>query len=117
MNLRFWASTAGLVLALGSVVPAHAATMNFTGNFRAEADSYNNLGLSPSSAAKNYIGVRALLNPNLVVDDHFSIKSQWSLLTSGPTFTPNPPALGVGQGSWLMGDPTTASLVLSRAWL
>lgn len=115
MKLRVLALITALSLASG----AQAATVNFGGSFRSEAGSYNNLGLGLANVnpTKNFISARALLNPNLVVDDHFSIKSQWSLLSS-PNFTPAAnQGLGVGQGSWLFGDPFSASLTLSRAWL
>lgn len=98
---------------------AFAVSMNFSGQVRAEASSYQNLnlGLAGPSGAKNFIGGRALLFPNLVIDDHFSVKSQWNLLTS-PKFTPNATqGLGTGQGGWVFGDPNTSYLTMSRAWL
>jgi hypothetical protein len=98
----------------------YAATINFGGNFRTEAGSYNGLGLGANNGitqTKNFIAARALLNPNLVVDDHFSVKSQWSLLQS-PSFTPDGTrGLGSGQGSFIFGDTASSNLVLSRAWL
>lgn len=94
-----------------------AATMNFSGTLRSETASYNNLGLGAAGAgSKNYIAARALLNPNLVVDDHFSIKSQWSMLSS-PSFTPAVGALQSGQGAWVFGDPKSAAFGLTRVWL
>lgn len=76
-----------------------------------------NLGLGVVPGTRNVISSRALLTPNLVIDDHFSVKSQWSLLTS-PNFTPNATtALGVGQGAYVLGDPRTTALLLNRAWL
>ncbi len=107
--------TLGLVAFCGI---AHSATVNFSGHFRGEATSYNHLGLGlGGNQSKTFLGSRALLNPNLVIDDHFSIKSQWSLLTS-PFLTPNATQpLGGGQGAWIMGDPRTAGLVLGRAWM
>lgn len=107
------------LLAAVSAAPAKGVSMNFSGSFRSEASSYQNLnlGLTGPSGAKNYISTRALLFPNLVIDDHFSLKSQWTLLTS-PNFTPDATqGLGVGQGGWLFGDPNTVPLTLSRAWL
>jgi hypothetical protein len=113
MKARF---PAFIVSALCLVSVAHSATLNFGGNFRSEAGSYNNLALT-GGGTKNFIASRALLVPNLVVDDHFSIKSQWSLLSS-PNFTPSASqALGVGQGSYVFGDPNSVALFLSRAWL
>jgi hypothetical protein len=117
-----WKLTAvfALVLVSGFVTsgPAQAVSMNFSGNFRTEASTYQNLNLGVAGpGAKNFISSRALLFPNLVIDDHFSLKSQWSLLSS-PNFSPNATqALGVGQGGWVFGDPNAASLILSRAWL
>ena len=52
-----------------------------------------------------------------MVDDHFSVRSQWSLLTS-PRFTPDATlALGSGHGAYVFGDVSSSALVLSRAWL
>ncbi len=94
-----------------------AVTMNFTGSFRAEGNFLDRPNLLSNSPAKKYLSARALLSPNLVIDDHFSIKSQWSLLTS-PTFTPNAATgLGSGQGGYIFGDISSQALVLNRAWL
>ena len=115
MNARIWLPL--LAISMSSAV--QAATMSFGGSFRSEAASYTNLKLGALTGpiSKNFIAGRALLNPNLVVDDHFSIKSQWSLLSS-PSFTPRAnTGLAVGQGSYVFGDNTSASLALSRAWL
>jgi hypothetical protein len=99
---------------------AESATINFGGSFRTEAGTYNGLGLGGTPTvptSKNYILSRALLTPNLVVDDHFSIKSQWSLLQS-PNFNPDGTRpLGAGQGGYLFGDAASVGLFLSRAWL
>ncbi len=97
---------------------AVSVSMNFSGQFRSEAAYYGKPSLgSGSNSAKSYISGRALLDPNLVIDDHFSVKSQWSLLTS-PSLTPNAVTpLGVGQGGYVFGDVKTAALVLNRAWL
>lgn len=110
-----------VLLAVFSLAPAaQAATVNFGGNFRTEMSSYTNLGLNSvanATQSKVFIASRVLLTPNLIVDDHFSVKSQWSLLSS-PNFTPDATrSLGVGQGSYILGDPNTATLFLSRAWL
>lgn len=113
-------NTLSLFLAFTLAHAAYSATVNFGGNFRTEMSSYSNLSLAPgagSTQSKVFIASRALLTPNLIVDDHFSVKSQWSLLTS-PNFTPDATQpLGVGQGSYILGDPNTTSLFLSRAWL
>lgn len=91
--------------------------MNFSGSFRTEASSFTNLAQTTGKESKQFILGRALLDPNLLIDDHFSIRSQWTLLTS-PDFTPNAQqALGNGQGGFLFGDVETASLNLNRAWL
>jgi hypothetical protein len=97
---------------------AYSVSMNFSGMVRTEGDYYNNLGLGlPVNPTKAFFGMRALVQPDLVIDDHFSFRSQWNLLTS-PNLTPaaNVP-LGVGQGGYILGDTTTAALVLNRAWL
>ena len=94
-------------------------SLNFSGSFRTEADLYNkpNLGVPNTNDSKTFLSARALLEPKLVIDDHFSLKSQWSLLTS-PNFTPNgTQALGQGQGGYIFGDPNTIGLFLSRVWL
>src|SRR4051794_34509296 len=88
-----------------SPVQVSAVSMNFTGNFRSEGTFLNkpDLGLTPGSPNKSFLAARALVNPNLVVDDHFSLKSQWMMLTS-PGFTSGVQALGDGQGSYIFGD-------------
>jgi len=110
-----------IVLALWafSCRPLLAISMNFNGQVRSEASHYQDLGLGTGSlsSSKNFIQMRALLDPNLIIDDHFSIKSEWSLLTS-PSFTPNATIpLGSGAGGWIFGDVNSAALVLTRAWL
>ena len=108
-------SICGLFLIFSQVVVA--ASMNFSGSFRTEATSYTNLGQTSAKESKQFLMGRALLDPNLLIDDHFSIRSQWSLLTS-PAFTPKATQpLGNGQGGFIFGDVQSASLNLNRAWL
>jgi len=92
--------------------------MNFNGHFRSEASNFSSLGLgSGSNAVKQYILARAMLQPNVVIDDHFSLKSQWSLLSS-PNFTPvTSNGLWSGQGGYVFGDPSATYLTLNRAYL
>lgn len=110
--------TALAIFLAGFSTPSFAVSMNFNGNFRADTAFYNNpdLGAGNINANRSYLGARALLNPNLLIDDHFSLKSQWSLLAS-PGFTPAATPLSVGQGGYIFGDASTASLNLSRTWL
>jgi len=94
-------------------------SMNFNGNVRTEASLYNklNLGLGGSDNSKTFVTSRILVQPNLIIDDHFSVKSQWNMLAS-PNFTPNASqALGQGQGGFVFGDPNTQGLILNRVWL
>jgi len=108
-------SICGLILISSHVI--HAASMNFSGSFRTEATSYTNLGQIPTKESKQFLMGRALIDPNLLIDDHFSVRSQWSLLTS-PAFTPKATQpLGNGQGGFIFGDVQSASLNLNRAWL
>ena len=99
---------------------AEAISLNFSGNFRTDGSLYSkpNLGDAGSNSTKAFLAGRALLQPNLVIDDHFSLKSQWSLLNS-PSFNSinNGPSLSGGQGSYVFGDPNAQALQLSRAWL
>lgn len=96
---------------------AFSASMNFSGSFRTEATSFTNLAQTTGKESKQFILGRALLDPNLLIDDHFSIRSQWTLLTS-PKFSPQATqALGNGQGGFIFGDVQSASLNLNRAWL
>lgn len=118
-------------LALGAAAflagPLLAASMNFSGHFRASTAYYNKLDLSlpgTNNAQKTYITGRALLEPNLVIDDHFNLKSQWSLLATanngnalGMTTPPANASLRPGQGGFIFGDNNTPTLLLSRAWL
>lgn len=108
-------SIIGLVLITSTT--SLAVSMNFSGTFRSEATSLTNLGQTSGKESKQYILSRALLDPTILIDDHFSIRSQWNLLTSNQ-FTPNATqALGVGQGGYIMGDVNTTALNLNRAWL
>lgn len=102
---------------------AFAVTMNFEGTFRTEGSYYNNTGLGNAAVPKDkaFIYNRALLNPSVVIDDHFSVKSQWSLLTS-PSLAPASgnfagSAMVVGNGGYVLGDPNATAMVLQRAWL
>lgn len=105
-----------LVLGLSSA-PVFSATMNFSGSFRTEATSFTGLGQTSGKGGKQYLLGRALIDPNLLVDDRFSIRSQWSLLTS-PRFTPDATQpLGNGQGGFVFGDVQSASLNLNRVWM
>ncbi len=105
-------------LLLGTSSLSFAVSMNFNGNFRAETALITkpDLGANNINGNRSYMSARALLNPNLLIDDHFSLKSQWSLLAS-PNITPAPNSLGMGQGGYIFGDAGTSSLNLSRAWL
>ena len=112
-TLIFFICTAILIFHQSSF----GASWNFSGSFRSEATSFTNLGQTSGKESKQFILGRALLDPNLLIDDHFSIRSQWSLLTS-PAFTPNATQpLGNGQGGFVFGDIQTAALNLNRAWL
>ena len=97
------------------------ASANFSGTFRTRANYFDktNLGQADTNSTKTFIDGRALLYPSLLVDDHFSIKTQWSLLTS-PNFAPSQEVGGLGnsgQGGWVYGDPNTAKMALDRAWM
>jgi len=104
--------------------PLFGVSLNFSGNFRTDGSLYSKLGLglANKNSTKTFLAGRALLQPKLVIDDHFSLNTQWSLLTS-PTLTPGAAGtsgaggLSQGQGSYVFGDPNTSSMVLSRAWL
>ncbi len=100
---------------------AFAASINFTGNFRTEADlfSHLDLGVGNIPSSKAFLSARALLEPKLIIDDHFTLNSQWSLLTS-PGLTPSGSSygpMGAGQGGYIFGDTNTAGLYLNRVWL
>lgn len=97
---------------------AFPVSVNFGGNFRSEGDYFTNLtqGYNNDFSKKQFIRGRFLVDPNIVVDDHFSVRSEWSLLES-PNITPSIKPLGTGMGGFVYGDPTTNSLVLNRAWL
>ena len=108
-----------LALLLVASSTAFAVSMNFSGNFRTEAGFYSNLGqdMPNTKNQKQFLAGRFLLDPNLIIDDHFSVKSQWSLLTS-PNYTPSAVSpLGNGMGGWVYGDVQTQAMVLNRAWL
>jgi hypothetical protein len=123
--LVFYSGVCSLLFLLISS-PVFAVSMNFSGTFRSEGDYFNNINLNQGSPnTKAFFGARALLQPDLVIDDHFSVRSQWSLLQS-PTLTPaatnlfsatSNNALATGQGGYILGDPNTQALVLSRVWL
>lgn len=109
---------AALALLVGFSGPVLGVSMNFSGHFRTETTYYNKLGLGLDMPKdKSFASARALLTPNVVIDDHFSLKSQWNLLTS-PGMTPDATqALGGGQGGYVFGDTNTSALVLNRVWL
>lgn len=98
-----------------------AASLTFGGQFRGQYANYYKLDLA--NEGKSYNALRTLLYPNVVIDDHFRIRSQWSLLASpggaSSAFgTPNANTpLGVGQGGLILGDRSSVNMVLSRAWL
>jgi len=106
-----------LFLALPSVT--QGVTMNFSGHFRSEGDVYSklNLGAPNGNPSKAYILSRVLLNPKLVIDDHFSLNGQINLLQSN-RFAPSTDSnsLGQGNGGFVFGDPNPQSR-LNRVWL
>lgn len=107
------------LLSLGLWVGSQAfpVAINFGGNFRTEGNYYTNLSQGfNGDSKKQFIRGRFLVDPNILVDDHFSIRSQWSLLES-PQFTPFMTALGTGMGGFVYGDTETNALFLNRAWL
>ncbi len=110
----------GKIILMGLWVASQAlpVSVNFGGNFRSEGDYYTNLtqGFNGDDSKKQFIRGRFLVDPNLMVDDHFSVRSQWSLLES-PNITPSITPLGTGMGGFVYGDPSTSGLVLNRAWL
>ena len=94
-------------------------TANFSGTFRTRANYLQNGNLNTANigATKTYLDGRALIYPSFVIDDHFSIKSQWSLVDS-PKLVPNTKfAGGTGQGGWVFGDPDATYMNLNRAWM
>ncbi len=110
-----------VVCSVSVAATLYGVTANFSGTFRTRTNYLDraNLGQPGTLSNKKFIDGRVLLYPNLIVDDHFSLKSQWSLLNS-PTLAPSPSAGGSGmqgQGGWVYGDPSTTALVLNRAWL
>lgn len=96
-----------------------AASIHFSGSVRTEGDYYYRLGLGNGALSKFYNQTRILLKPHIIIDDHFTVHSQWNLLTS-PRFTPDPTintSLPSGQGGYILGDTQTTALVLNRVWL
>src|SRR6476620_1174872 len=100
-----------IVLALSLVASRSlfAISMNFNGSLRNQATLYDSLDLGTNVApgSKTFIESRALLEPNLIVDDHFSVHSQWNLLNS-KSMTPDATTglgLSTGQGGYILGDP------------
>ncbi|MCB0416458.1 MAG: hypothetical protein H6617_11405 [Bdellovibrionaceae bacterium] len=115
----------GLV-AQGICTSVLAVSMNFGGHFRAETAYYGSLGLGVtgvSGAEKTYLSGRALLDPTLVIDDHFSLYSQWNVLATasaaGSALTTPPATVGLvaGQGGYVFGDQSATGLILNRVWL
>lgn len=103
---------------LGLVTSAAlGVSMNFTGTFRSEASSFSHLSQPNNTESTQFISARGLLEPNVLVDDHFSIRSQWNLLTSSKLTPDATEAMGLGQGGYVFGDTQTSSLTMSRAWL
>lgn len=103
-----------------------AVSMNFSGNFRTEGAGYINLaqkiatpGTTPPSVPENkqYLQGRFLLDPNLVIDDHFSIKSQWNLINSQTLTNGAATPLGIANDGWIYGDNNVNIMTLNKAWL
>lgn len=110
-----------LSLVMVTTLPATTlgVTVNFSGHYRTEGALFNklNLGASNLNPSKAYLLGRVLLNPKLVIDDHFSLNSQINVLQS-PRFTPSNEgsSLGQGNGGYVFGDPSPESK-LNRIWL
>lgn len=98
---------------------AFAVSMNFSGNFRTEGVTLSNVGqkLPTSAANKQYFQGRFLLDPNLVIDDHFSIKSQWNLINSRKLTNGASTPLGIANDGWVYGDTDVAVMTLTKGWL
>ncbi len=98
---------------------AFSVSVNFGGNFRTEGNYFTNLsqGDGGDFSKKQVIRGRFLVDPNFIVDDHFSVRSQWSLLESPSITPPMTTPLGTGMGGFVYGDTATTALVLNRAWL
>lgn len=67
-----------------------AATFSLSGNARIGSNLYSNLDATPGtlSGAGNtstYLEHRILLRPDVIVDDRFTIKSEWNLLQLNPS--------------------------------
>jgi len=117
-----------LVFLCGS---AFGASIGFEGSARTEASYFNKLGLGrttkPVDETKAFILGRMLLEPSIVVDDHFTIYSLWTLLATSAAGVPGAnstimtPGVSTGMGNsqygYIYGDNTAMGLILSRAWL
>lgn len=114
--LSFWVVSS---IVLFFPLSGFSVSMNYTGQVRSQGVYYSKLGqdLPGTAPTKQFLETRFLLEPNLVIDDHFSIKSQWNLLSS-PNLTPSSTnSLASGQGGYILGDPNVSTINLSRAWL
>lgn len=92
-----------------------AVSMNFSGNFRTEGLSYSRLPTKEQS--KQYLAGRFLLDPNLVIDDHFSVKSQWNLINSKNLTNGASSSLGIANDGWLYGDNDVNVMTLNKVWV
>ena len=103
--------------------PTHAATLSISGNHRFGANMYSNLdlisGTLPGSGnTSSFIEHRLLIRPDIVVDDRFTIKSEFSLLALGP-FAKNtgPENFGAPLDGQLTGQSGSAMVNLRRAYM
>lgn len=109
-----------LVISLAGAC-SHAATLNIGGNFRFGTNMYSNLDLAAGDNSlggntSTYVEYRALIKPEIVVDDRFVVKSEFSYLGMDPIAQGNdvPENMGTVLGK---ADKSSGAIYLRRSWL
>ena len=103
-----------LLLSLATL-PVRAASLSLSGNARFGTNMFNNLDLTPGTwpgvgNSESFFETRLLIRPDIVVDDRFTIRTEW-VVAPGPGDTNDlPPYFGTALGNSL-------SLGVSRAYL
>lgn len=108
-----------------SVVPmtSFAATFSLGGDARFGTNMYNNLDLAPgvvdgAGNTASYLEYRLRVAPNVVVDDRFSINSNFSLMQAGPNGSNDVPgSFGIAPDRTANYENQAAVLKLHAAYL
>jgi hypothetical protein len=121
MNLArvFLSSAVGVFGAISFSTSVFAATLSIGGNYRFGTNLFSNLDLvkgtpQGGSNSSTFIEHRALLRPEVVIDDRFQVKSELSLLGSQSLLASNENDVPENFGSVL---GSSGGIYVRKAWL